>query len=143
MFGTIFTTRLTDNLKDVFTAAGASATDAGERHRDPRPADAEPAARLDARRHRQRLRRRARAGVLVPAAVHRHRVRALALFLKQIPLSDVAGLVARGEAIGGEEAELLEAQLRDAPKPADGRERELVTTGTIRAGSGADGPGAN
>jgi EmrB/QacA subfamily drug resistance transporter len=33
----------------------------------------------------------------------------LALFLKQIPLSDVAGLVARGEAISGEEAERLEA----------------------------------
>ena len=33
----------------------------------------------------------------------------LSLFLKQIPLSDTAGLVARGEAIGGEEAERLEA----------------------------------
>jgi hypothetical protein len=30
------------------------------------------------------------------------------LFLKQISLSDVAGLVARGEAISGDEAELLE-----------------------------------
>ena len=36
----------------------------------------------------------------------------LSLFLKQIPLSDVAGLVARGEAIGGDEAERLEAQQR-------------------------------
>ena len=36
----------------------------------------------------------------------------LSLFLKQIPLSDVAGLVARGEAIGGEEAEALEAARR-------------------------------
>lgn len=36
----------------------------------------------------------------------------LALLLKQIPLSDVAGLVARGEAIGGEEAERLDAQAR-------------------------------
>ncbi|MET0954343.1 MAG: MFS transporter, partial [Cryobacterium sp.] len=33
----------------------------------------------------------------------------LSLFLKQIPLSDVAGMVARGEAIGGAEAEALEA----------------------------------
>ena len=31
----------------------------------------------------------------------------LALFLKQIPLSDQSGLVARGEAIGGAEAERL------------------------------------
>ena len=38
----------------------------------------------------------------------------LSLFLKQIPLSDVAGLVARGEAIGGEEAEQLEAAQRAA-----------------------------
>ena len=38
----------------------------------------------------------------------------LALFLKEIPLSDVAGLVARGEAIGGEEAERLEAEQRGA-----------------------------
>jgi hypothetical protein len=38
----------------------------------------------------------------------------LSLFLKQIPLSDVAGLVARGEAIGGEEAERREAETRAA-----------------------------
>jgi hypothetical protein len=36
----------------------------------------------------------------------------LSLFLKQIPLSDVAGLVARGEAIGGAEAEALEVAQR-------------------------------
>ena len=36
----------------------------------------------------------------------------LSLFLKQIPLSDQAGLVARGEAISGEEAERLEAEQR-------------------------------
>lgn len=34
----------------------------------------------------------------------------LALTLKEIPLSDVAGMVARGEAIGGEEADRLEAE---------------------------------
>ena len=36
----------------------------------------------------------------------------LSLFLKQVPLSDVAGLVARGEAIAGDEAECLEAEQR-------------------------------
>jgi hypothetical protein len=36
----------------------------------------------------------------------------LSLLLKQIPLSDVAGLVARGEAVGGAEAEALEAAQR-------------------------------
>jgi len=44
----------------------------------------------------------------------------LALFLKEIPLSDVAGLVARGEAIGGEEAERLEAELRADASTARG-----------------------
>lgn len=34
----------------------------------------------------------------------------LALTLKQIPLSDTAGMVARGEAVGGAEAERLEAE---------------------------------
>jgi hypothetical protein len=34
----------------------------------------------------------------------------LAITMKQIPLSDVAGMVARGEAIGGEEAVRLEAE---------------------------------
>ncbi len=36
----------------------------------------------------------------------------LALLLRQIPLSETAGLVVRGEAIGGAEAEELEAALR-------------------------------
>ena len=48
----------------------------------------------------------------------------LSLFLKQVPLSDVAGLVARGEAVGGEEAERLEAEQRasaDARTPRAAR----------------------
>ena len=40
----------------------------------------------------------------------------LSLFLKQIPLSDVAGLVARGEAVGGADAEELESAQRAASK---------------------------
>lgn len=43
----------------------------------------------------------------------------LSLFLKQIPLSDQAGLVARGEAVSGEEAERLEAAQRGVGR-ADG-----------------------
>ena len=54
----------------------------------------------------------------------------LALFLKQIPLSDVSGLVARGEAVGGEEAERLEKL-----------EREQRTAGRA-SGSGSSAPGA-
>ena len=43
----------------------------------------------------------------------------LALTLKQIPLSDTAGMVARGEAVGGEEAERLEAERAAARHAAD------------------------
>ena len=51
----------------------------------------------------------------------------LSLFLKQIPLSDVAGLVARGEAIGGEEAERLEAEQRGAVGAAPTTEASPTT----------------
>ena len=47
----------------------------------------------------------------------------LALTLKQIPLSDTAGMVARGEAVGGEEAERLEAERLAALKNDDGLTR--------------------
>ncbi|WP_394555153.1 MDR family MFS transporter [Agromyces sp. MMS24-JH15] len=111
VFGTMFTTRLTENLTNVFTSAGASPEQAGQATStiDPAALDQLPDA--------------VRTGVvdayadalapvfwyLVPfiaAAL------VLAFFLKEIPLSDVAGLVARGEAIGGEEAERLEAEQR-------------------------------
>ena len=36
----------------------------------------------------------------------------LALFLPQIALSDVAGMVARGEAVSGDEAERLDEEAR-------------------------------
>ena len=103
--------RLTDNLTAVFTKAGASPSDA-----------AGATATLSPEALNQ-----------LPDAVHTGVVNAyadalapvfwyllpfiaaaflLALFLKQIPLSDQAGLVARGEAISGEEAERLEAERR-------------------------------
>jgi hypothetical protein len=47
----------------------------------------------------------------------------LALTLKQIPLSDTAGMVARGEAVGGEEAERLAAELSNAPSGAGAEAR--------------------
>ncbi|MFJ8896407.1 MDR family MFS transporter [Leifsonia sp. NPDC102414] len=116
VFGTLFTTRLTENLTDVFTKAGASPSDAAGA-----TATLSPEA-LNA----------------LPDAVHTGVVNAyadalapvfwylipfiaaaflLALFLKQIPLSDQAGLVARGEAISGEEAERLEAEQRGRVQP--------------------------
>ena len=117
VFGTIFTTRLTDNLKDVFASAGASPTDA-----------ANATSTLDAQTLSE-LPDAIRDGVvtayadalapvfwyLLPFIVIAF---ILSLLLKQIPLSDVAGLVARGEAIGGEEAERLEAEQLEASATA-------------------------
>jgi EmrB/QacA subfamily drug resistance transporter len=126
VFGTIFTTRLTENLTGVFTASGASAADASR-----------ATSSLDPEVLRQ-----------LPAAVRDGIVTAyadalapvfwyllpfigvaflLALALKQIPLSEVAGLVARGEAIGGAEAEELEAARRAEPQqdqPGSGPDRD-------------------
>ena len=45
----------------------------------------------------------------------------LALTLRRIPLSDTAGMVARGEAVGGEEAERLDAERHGAVPSAAGR----------------------
>ncbi|GAA1060056.1 MDR family MFS transporter [Agromyces bracchium] len=111
VFGTIFTTRLTENLTEVFTAAGASPTDAAGATAtlDPATMNALPDPIRDGVVD-------AYADALAPVFWYLLPFIGLAfvlsLFLKQIPLSDVAGLVARGEAIGGEEAERLEAELR-------------------------------
>jgi EmrB/QacA subfamily drug resistance transporter len=119
VFGTIFTTRLTDNLKDVFTGAGATAEAAQNATAtlDPQTLNALP----------DELRLgvvTAYADALAPVFWYLLPFIGLAfllsLFLKQITLSDEAGLVARGEAIGGAEAEALEAaqlaELKKDPK---------------------------
>ena len=119
VFGTIFTTRLTDNLKDVFTSAGASpeAAQNATATLDPQTLNALP----------DELRLgvvTAYADALAPVFWYLLPFIGLAfllsLFLKQIKLSDEAGLVARGEAIGGAEAEALEAaqlaELKDSKK---------------------------
>ena len=111
IFGTLFTTRLTENLTEVFTGAGASPEQAGEA-----TATIDPSVLST-------LPDELRSGVvdayadalapvfwyLVPFILLAF---VLAIFLKQIPLSDTAGLVARGEAIGGAEAEELEEAQR-------------------------------
>jgi len=117
VFGTIFTTRLTENLTGVFTSAGASASDA-----------AQATATLDPQTLSQ-LPQALRDGIVTAYADALAPVFwyllpfigiafVLSLFLKQIPLSDVAGLVARGEAIAGDEAERLEAEQRRPDHPS-------------------------
>jgi len=147
VFGTIFTTRLTENLTNVFTSAGASAADASN-----------STATLDPQTLNQ-LPDSVRDGIVTAyadalAPVFWYLVPfigiafVLSLFLKQIPLSDVAGLVARGEAIGGEEAERLEAEHRlNSGSKTDGdiaTEIETVLAeGDRPISSRSSGPGAS
>lgn len=111
VFGTLFTTRLTENLTTVFTDAGATPEQAGEA-----TATIDPAVLNGLPDPIREGVVTAYADALAPVFWYLVPFIALALilalFLKEIPLSDVAGLVARGEAIGGEEAERLEAEQR-------------------------------
>lgn len=133
VFGTLFTTRLTENLTDVFTKAGASAADAQGATATLSP---EALNQLPEAVHTGVV--NAYADALAPVFWYLIPFIAvaflLALFLKQIPLSDQAGLVARGEAISGEEAERLEAEQRGG--------RATVTAGTGAADPGATDPDA-
>lgn len=123
VFGTLFTTRLTENLTDVFTKAGASASDAAGATATLSP---EALNKLPEAVHTGVV--NAYADALAPVFWYLVPFIAvallLAIFLKQIPLSDQAGLVARGEAISGEEAERLEAEQRG---------------GRVTAGAGSSG----
>ena len=114
VFGTIFTTRLTENLHGGLHRRRRLAADAGQRDR--RRSTRRPSASCRTRSATAIV--NAYADALAPVFWYLLPfigiAFVLALFLKQIPLSDVAGLVARGEAIGGDEAELLEAQQRAA-----------------------------
>jgi MFS family permease len=128
VFGTIFTTRLTENLNNVFTGAGLSSADAGD-----------ATATLDPQTLAE-LPDPIRDGIVAAYADALAPVFwyllpfigisfVLSLFLKQIPLSDVAGLVARGEAIGGAEAEELEsAQRSGAVRTTDVDADEIAPT---------------
>ncbi|WP_416446879.1 MDR family MFS transporter [Leucobacter sp. HNU] len=110
IFGALFTSRLSEQLGKVFVGAGVA---------DPGQATAT----LDPQRMSE-LPEPIRDGIVNAYADSLAPVFwyvlpfilasfVLALFLKQIPLSDQSGMVARGEAVGGAEAEALEAELRE------------------------------
>lgn len=110
IFGSIFTNRLSESLTGAFTGAGASADQAAQSTStlDPQALNQLPEQLRDAIVN-------AYAESLAPVFWYLIPFIAvallLALTLKQIPLSDTAGMVARGEAVGGEEAERLAAEL--------------------------------
>jgi len=114
VFGTLFTTRLAERLTDVFEASLPSMDNVANAvaRLDPSTLGSLPQAIHD----RVLI---AYADSLTPIFWYLLPVALLAsilaMFLKQIPLSDEAGLVARGEAIGGAAAEALEAQRRKSP----------------------------
>lgn len=109
VFGAIFTNRLSESLTTAFTGAGASADQAAQSTStlDPQSLSQLP----------EQLREaivNAYADSLAPVFWYLLPFIAVALVLaitlKQIPLSDTAGMVARGEAVGGDEAKRLEAE---------------------------------
>jgi len=110
IFGSLFTTRLSESLTSAFTGAGASAEQASQSTStlDPQAMNQLPEQLRDAIVN-------AYADSLAPVFWYLVPFIAIALLLaitlKQIPLSDTAGMVARGEAVGGEEAERLAAGL--------------------------------
>jgi EmrB/QacA subfamily drug resistance transporter len=126
VFGALFTSNLTSKLTSVFAAAGATSGQASSS-----AATLDPSAlnKLPHGIHTQIV--TAYADSLAPVFWYLVPLLGIAfvlsLFLKEVPLSDVAGMVARGEAISGEEAELLEAEQRArAVRSVDPRESDTV-----------------
>ncbi|MBD8141827.1 MFS transporter [Frigoribacterium sp. CFBP 13605] len=142
IFGALFTSRLTSNLTDVFTGAGASAGDASQA-----TATLDPATLNQLPEQIRRLVVEAYADSLAPVFAYLIPFIAVAfvlsLFLPQIRLSDVAGMVSRGEALSGDEAEQLEAAERAAHGRGAGRAgrrgagtaSEVATAGAVATGA--------
>jgi predicted MFS family arabinose efflux permease len=119
VFGALFTSRLTDALTDVFRGAGGSASQAASASAsiDPTQLAKLPQAVQDGIVN-------AYADSLSPVFWYLLPFIAvafvLALFIPQMQLADVAGMVARGEAVGGTEADELERSRRAGAGVAPG-----------------------
>jgi hypothetical protein len=126
VFGTLFTSRLADNLVAALTAHGPQAVQAGITSAD----TLTPSAVQAAGEPLKTAIVDAYANSLAPVFWYLVPILAvalvLALFLKEIPLAEVAGMVARGEAVSSEEelatltavradAVLVDEALMDAP----------------------------
>jgi EmrB/QacA subfamily drug resistance transporter len=115
IFGAIFTNSLSGKLTEVFTQAGATPDQAGNATStlDPQALSQLPDAVRDGIVNAYADSLAPVFWYLIPFIVI---ALVFAIFMKQIPLSDVSGMVARGEAIGGEEAERLEAERLEADR---------------------------
>jgi len=119
VFGTIFTSRLSESLSTTFSGFGASPAEAAQSTAglSPQLLSSLPAQLKDAIVNAYADSLAPVFWYLIPFLVIAF---LLALTLKEIPLSETAGMVARGEAIGGEEAERLEDEHQAAHKVAVG-----------------------
>ncbi len=135
VFGALFTSRLTDALRDVFTSAGGSASDAASAS-----ASIDPTALAKLPQAVQDGIVNAYADSLAPVFWYLLPFIAvalvLALFIPQMRLADVAGMVARGEAVGGAEADELERAQRGPAVPAS-----APAAPAAASPAGADGDG--
>lgn len=135
VFGALFTSRLTDALHDVFTSAGGSASDAASAS-----ASIDPTALAKLPQAVQDGIVNAYADSLAPVFWYLLPFIAvalvLALFIPQMRLADVAGMVARGEAVGGAEADELERAQRGPAVPAS-----APAAPAAASPAGADGDG--
>ena len=109
IFGAMFTNRLSEKLGEVFSGAGMPNAQEAVATIDPQKLAEMPAEIRDGVVNAYADSLAPVFWYLIPFLLIAF---ALALFLKQIPLSDESGMVARGEAIGGAEAEAREAELR-------------------------------
>ncbi|KQW04836.1 MFS transporter [Leifsonia sp. Root4] len=109
IFGALFTTRLSENLTAIFTEAGATDVGNATATLDPQTLSQLPEPVRDSIVNAYAESLAPVFWYLIPFILIAF---VFALFLKQIPLSDQAGMVARGEAISGPEAEALEAAQR-------------------------------
>ncbi|MDN5725124.1 MAG: MFS transporter [Propionibacteriales bacterium] len=134
IFGVIFTNNLSEKLTAVFTGAGASSAEAGRATStlDPSVMATLPPAVRDGIVAAYADSLAPVFWYLIPFIVLAF---VLALLLKQVPLSDTSGMVARGEAVSGEQAEMLEAEER-AAKLSTAKTRAAQTTTGRRGGSG-------
>ncbi|WP_082462531.1 MDR family MFS transporter [Agromyces sp. Leaf222] len=147
IFGAMFATRLSENLTKIFTDAGASAAQAGDAMStlDPQKLSELPDPVRDSIVTAYADSLAPVFWYLIPFILAAF---VLALFLKQIPLSDEAGMVARGEAITGEEADAAEQAMRDGATvvtgPADDGEPVSTATGSTpsQGGSAGTSPGS-
>ncbi|TFH57398.1 MDR family MFS transporter [Glutamicibacter arilaitensis] len=140
IFGAMFTNRLSEKLMDVFSGAGASAADAGQATAtlDPETLSSLPQALQDGIVDAYASSLAPVFWYLIPFLVVAF---ALALLLKQVPLSDTAGMVARGEAISGAEAEKIEEHQRLAATAPQGVQTQpegspVDADDAVKAGTG-------